>query len=796
MLESLCLSNFRSHEKSEIFLYSGLNIFIGEVGAGKTSILESLSFSLFGKNSTSIVQTDLIKRGSKQAKVILVFNVDSERYKVERCIFLKKPQRAKLWLFKNNNWKVAVEGPQAVTKSIEDILGVDSSTFLAAIYASQGEIKEMLQTQPGKRREQFDKLLGIDVYERLWDTMGQSKGLVLKELLEIQKMASGFEVLTQQEKEINESIKEKKNELDSLQNSLVEIKKELTPKENQLQYIKELQKIVEKNQIKINENQKSRKETEKRIESLQEQIFKIAEEEKIYKKNLNYIDKEEKLREKKDLIEKAIQKKCSTQRLLKSEKNFLEEKNQKRTELKKQLEQLPLLKQDLKKIKESKNKYSEFKLQKKEEQEKLDYANEEYIKIFQKNEDEKEKISRISKLAECPTCLQEVPEKHKHQIKEVILLKQVNLQKQMEKWRKTRELIQNEINLLDKKIEVTETANKKFERIIVEIEVLEKNKVELERIEGDIDSIQTRIYSLNWELSGINETDESLEDIEFELKEVSKKAEIAKEAQLKLASKSDLEEFLVNEEANLKKMQKEGKSLALEQEKILLEYDEKNHLDLIEIVDRSKEKVFRISEGLNRLNTSIDKDKIKLYEVKKSIIEKRGAKEKSKILESELKILDTLRKGLRDILQPAIRKNSVIKVSEEFQQFYQALSNDNIDFASIDEDGNIEVIRNGEPSPIKTLSGGETTCAALALRLSICSSLTKNQLLLLDEPTIHLDELYRSKLRDFLRTHNFDQLIVVTHDNTFDTLPAKIFNVEKRDGESIISPLRNVGELY
>ena len=56
-------------------------------------------------------------------------------------------------------------------------------------------------------------------------------------------------------------------------------------------------------------------------------------------------------------------------------------------------------------------------------------------------------------------------------------------------------------------------------------------------------------------------------------------------------------------------------------------------------------------------------------------------------------------------------------VSEEFQQFYQALSNDNIDYAAIDEDGNIEVIRNGEPSPINTLSGGETTCAALALRL-------------------------------------------------------------------------------
>jgi len=152
--------------------------------------------------------------------------------------------------------------------------------------------------------------------------------------------------------------------------------------------------------------------------------------------------------------------------------------------------------------------------------------------------------------------------------------------------------------------------------------------------------------------------------------------------------------------------------------------------------------------------------------------------------------MEIIRNGLRDILQPAVRKNSVIAVSEEFQNFYQALSNDNIDYAAIDEDGNIEVIRNGEPSPINTLSGGETTCAALALRLSICSSLTKNQLLLLDEPTIHLDEIYRAKLRDFLRNYIFEQLIVVTHDSTFESLPAQIFNIEKKKGDSSVTSLK------
>ena len=156
-------------------------------------------------------------------------------------------------------------------------------------------------------------------------------------------------------------------------------------------------------------------------------------------------------------------------------------------------------------------------------------------------------------------------------------------------------------------------------------------------------------------------------------------------------------------------------------------------------------------------------------------------------------VIDTLRKSLRAVVQPVMRKNSVRRVSDAFQSFYQELSNDSIDYAAIDEDGNIDITRNGEPSPVNTLSGGETTCAALALRLAVCSSLTRNQLLLLDEPTIHLDEVYRAKLREFLGSHVFEQLIVVTHDNTFDALPAKIFRVEKRRRRSVISPLQMGG---
>ncbi len=790
MLENLLLNNFRSHEKTEINLRSGLNVFLGEVGAGKTSVLEALSFALFGKISSNITQTELIKRGSKQARAILIFRVDSEKYKVERTIFLKKTQKAKLWIYKKDCWKLAVEGSNAVSKSIEELLGVDSSTFLAAIYASQGEIKKMLQTQPGKRREQFDKLLGIDVYEKLWDTMGQSKSSLLKELIEVQKVASGYEILTSQKKSIKDEIKENYFELELLQTSLNDINQIILPKEKILKNLDEMKIKLETTLIKIDSNKKSMEKIQERIELLTDQIIQTKKSEEIYQKNMKYLKKEEEVRGERERIGKAIQKKCSSQRLLDNEKNILDEKNQKRLELEEQIKKLPIFQEEIQTLKKIKLKQFSLKLEKKDVQSKLDESTKEHIILCQKIENESEKIKRISELGECPTCLQEVEENHKDHIKKESLKTQFNLSQQIKKWEKVKIKFLKEIDSIDKQIEISDEATKRFERLFVEIKVLEKNKSELEKIIEDISRIQDRIYSLNWELSGISETEEDLKKTENMFFEVSKKAKIAREAELKVASKNDLDKRKILEEKNLQNLTDEYTKLQTEYREISNIYNAKNHENIKTEFDSLKEKKAKAAASIILLESSIKKYETKLEDIKKNILEKSEAKKRTKILDNELKVMEIIRNGLRDILQPAIRKNSVLSVSEEFQNFYQALSNDNIDYAAIDEDGNIEVIRNGEPSPINTLSGGETTCAALALRLSICSSLTKNQLLLLDEPTIHLDEIYRAKLRDFLRNYVFEQLIVVTHDSTFESLPAQIFNIEKKKGDSTVTPLK------
>ena len=273
-----------------------------------------------------------------------------------------------------------------------------------------------------------------------------------------------------------------------------------------------------------------------------------------------------------------------------------------------------------------------------------------------------------------------------------------------------------------------------------------------------------------------------------------------------IQQKENLEELLKRDTAELqeavnqrrrleKQLENQLAKLQSEQEELTEEYSPETHRKVEDDVKRLREDHAKTCEATGRLKRSIQEDESGVKQAENQLMEKREAWRQAEDLKKENTVLDVLRRSLREVVQPVTRKNNVLRMSDAFQSFYQELSNDNIDYASLDEEGNVEIIRNGEPSPVNSLSGGETTCASIALRLSICSSLTKNQLLLLDEPTIHLDELYRAKLREFLSSHNFEQLIVVTHDNTFDSLPAQIFSVEKKLGESIVQPITGSGGI-
>ena len=66
----LKLNNFKSHEHSVISFDKGISVIVGENGAGKSTILEAISFALF-KQHTGKKIDDLVRNNSNAMSVEL-----------------------------------------------------------------------------------------------------------------------------------------------------------------------------------------------------------------------------------------------------------------------------------------------------------------------------------------------------------------------------------------------------------------------------------------------------------------------------------------------------------------------------------------------------------------------------------------------------------------------------------------------------------------------------------------------------------------------------------------------------
>lgn len=96
------------------------------------------------------------------------------------------------------------------------------------------------------------------------------------------------------------------------------------------------------------------------------------------------------------------------------------------------------------------------------------------------------------------------------------------------------------------------------------------------------------------------------------------------------------------------------------------------------------------------------------------------------------------------------------------------------------EDYEICVQENHAWRNFRTLSGGEQTAAALAVRLALLKVLADLDVAFFDEPTVNLDQDRRCHLAEALANlKSFRQLFVISHDDTFETLTENIIRLDR-----------------
>ena len=84
----------------------------------------------------------------------------------------------------------------------------------------------------------------------------------------------------------------------------------------------------------------------------------------------------------------------------------------------------------------------------------------------------------------------------------------------------------------------------------------------------------------------------------------------------------------------------------------------------------------------------------------------------------------------------------------------------------------------GFERPFPSLSGGEQMAAALSVRLALLKQLTNIRIAFFDEPTTNMDAERRENFAmQISRITHFDQLFVISHDETFDNFVDHVVSV-------------------
>ncbi len=228
MINSIELENWKAHGRTAIHFSKGTNILVGQMGAGKTSILDAVSFALFGtfpaiKNRRVKVE-DMIRskpRQEQSARLKLEFDADGSTYSVERTISSGEPAKATL----KKDGAYVQSQPQRVTEEIERALKMDYDLFARAVYSEQNRLDYFLELSSSERKKQVDNLLGLDRFAAAQENSASLVNRIKAMVEDAEKTAKNFDVdkLNEQRAQLAGELSKLADEARSSEESLREL---------------------------------------------------------------------------------------------------------------------------------------------------------------------------------------------------------------------------------------------------------------------------------------------------------------------------------------------------------------------------------------------------------------------------------------------------------------------------------------------------------------------------------------------------------------------------------------------
>ncbi len=192
----------------------------------------------------------------------------------------------------------------------------------------------------------------------------------------------------------------------------------------------------------------------------------------------------------------------------------------------------------------------------------------------------------------------------------------------------------------------------------------------------------------------------------------------------------------------------------------------------------------QLAEEMSNLQLKINELEQKIARAEELLKELEAAQQEKSTLEDLQAMVEQFRKLIKEAA-PHVLKAMLNDISAEANRIFGEIMGDRSAQLFWENDYEIVLRRQGINRTFAQLSGGEQMSAALAVRLALLKKLSTLNIAFFDEPTQNMDLLRRSNLAEQIRrVRGFDQLFVISHDDTFEQGLDSLVRLRKRDGET------------
>ncbi len=166
----LRLVNFLCYREALVD-FNGIHLacLTGENGAGKSALLDAITWALWGR-ARAKREEELIHLGQTDMEVELDFALRDMYFRVSRKRNKRQGTKSILsfqaWSQRDQTWReIGEAGLSATEKRIRQELRLDYDTFINSAFLVQGRADEFTTKPPAERKQVLGNILGLDIYD-------------------------------------------------------------------------------------------------------------------------------------------------------------------------------------------------------------------------------------------------------------------------------------------------------------------------------------------------------------------------------------------------------------------------------------------------------------------------------------------------------------------------------------------------------------------------------------------------------------------------------------------------------